>query len=500
VTIRTTGRQPAAHAFGREVIATLSLGWPIALTQIGQIAMLTTDLALIGRLGDVALAGAALGHIVLFAGYMLGLGLAAAVAPLAAQAVGARKPRMVRRAARVGLWAITMVGIPLTIALLYAAPVLVLLGQPPDASAYAGYYLAGMAWSLIPAWAFIVLRNMMAALGRPQPALWIMLAAIPLNGLLAFVLIFGWGPLPAFGITGAGIATSIVNIAMCVAGFLVTARMRPYRKYHLFGRIWRPDWPLLARLFRLGVPITGAFMLEYGLFAGAGLMAGAIGKSALAAHQIALQVASILFMVPMGLSQAATVRVGHALGRGDLADARRAGFAALLVAGVFMAVFGLATVALRGVIPAVFLDVAASANAETVALAAVLLIIGASFAIADGMQAVGAGALRGLGDTRVPMQHAAVSFWVIGFPVAWVLCFPAGLGAAGIWSGLTAGLVLYAVLLVWRFERLTRAEHMGRLPGVAASRTTDETDRPAGTLPLQSAISKNRRPSEAAAT
>lgn len=468
MSVAATRRSTTATGLFGEVRATLALGWPIALTQVGQVAMLTTDLALIGRLGDAALAGAALGHIVQFAAFMLGLGLAAAVAPLAAQAVGARDPRMVRRAFRVGLWAIALLGVPLTLALLVGEPVLTLLGQPAEASALAGRYLAGMAWSLVPAWAFVVLRNVMGALGRPEPALWIMLAAIPINGLLAWLLVFGGGPVPALGIVGAGIATSIVNALMCIAGLAAVSVMRPYRKYRLLGRIWRPDWPLLATLVRLGLPITGAFMMEYGLFAGAGLMAGIIGKSALAAHQIALQVASILFMVPMGLAQAATVRVGHAVGRRDMAGARRAGFAALLVAAVFMGLCGLATILFRGTIPVVFLDVAAVENRETVLLAATLLVIGASFAVADGVQVVGAGALRGLGDTRVPMQHAAVSFWGIGFPVALGLGFPAGLGVAGIWSGLTAGLVFYAVLLAWRFERLTRVGQSVPTPHPAA--------------------------------
>lgn len=445
-------------AMGREIKATLALGWPIALTQVGQIAMMTTDLALIGRMGDSALAGAALGHIVHSVAFMLGLGLAAAVAPLAAQALGARQARLVRRSARVGLWAVVLVGVPLTFVLLYAAPLLALTGQSQEATADAERYLAGMAWSLIPSLVYIVLRNVMSALGRPEPALWIMLAAIPVNAIAAYALIFGWGVIPPLGITGAGLATTFINILMCIAIMVAVQTMRPYRKYHLLGRIWRPDWPLLATLFRLGVPIAGAIMLEHGLFAGSGLMAGVIGKSALAAHQIALQVVAFLFMVPLGLSQAATVRVGYAVGRSDKEAIRRAGLAALLVASLFMGTCALATIAARHVIPAVFLDISDPANQATIVLASTILVLGASFAVADGAQVVAAGALRGLGDTRVPMQHAAFSFWVIGFPVAWGLAFPLGLGAVGIWVGITAGLVVYAVLLVWRFGALTRQE------------------------------------------
>ncbi len=450
-------RESARALWSREMRDTVALALPMAATQLGQVAMMTTDLALIGRLGGQAMAAASLAHTVLFTCFVLGMGLVAAVAPLAAQAFGAREPRMIRRALRVGLWAAVIAGVPLTAVQFQGAAILVALGQDAATAELAGRYLHGLAWSLVPSWIFVAMRNFMSALNRPEPALWITLVAIPLNGLLAYGLIHGSVGLPQLGIMGAGVATSIVNAAMCVAIFTVAETMQPFRKYHVLGGLLRPDWVLLRRLVLLGLPISGAFGLEYGLFAVAGLMMGWIGTTALAAHQIAFQVASILFMVPFGISMAATVRVGQALGRRDPAAVRRAGFVAIALAFAFEVAMTILIAIFRHRVPALFLDAADAANAAAITMAATLLLVGATFFILDGIQTVAAGSLRGLNDTRVPLGMAALSFWVIGLPVAYGLGFGASLGAVGIWAGLTIGLATFAVLLLVRFERLTRA-------------------------------------------
>jgi MATE family multidrug resistance protein len=309
---------PAGRVIFRgELIETIRLAAPMALTQLGQIAMMTTDLMLLGRLGDKVVAATALAHTVLFAAFTVGMGLVTAVAPLASQAFGARQPRMVRRALRVGFWAALLAGVPLTALQLWGESVLIALGQTPETAALAGRYLSGLGWSLVPAWWFMALRNFMSALNRPEPALWITLVAIPANALLAYALIYGAMGLPALDVLGAGLATTLVNVGMCVAGVWVCYARRPFRKYHVLGRFWRADWPLLGKLMALGLPISATYTLEYGVFAAAALFMGRIGTEALAAHQIALQTAAVLFMVPFGISLAATVRVGHAVGRGD---------------------------------------------------------------------------------------------------------------------------------------------------------------------------------------
>jgi MATE family multidrug resistance protein len=459
---------PAAVPHWRSELAeTVRLAWPIALTQLGQIAMMTTDLALLGRLGDHVVAASALAHTVLFAVFVLGMGIVSAVAPLAAQAFGARDPRMVRRALRVGLWAATMLGVPLSLVQLFGEEILIALGQTEDAASLAARYLYGLAWCLIPAWWFIALRGFMGAVNRPEPGLWITLVAIPANAFLAYALIYGEFGLPRLDLLGAGIATTIVNIGMCAAAIWVCYALRPFKKFQVLGRFWRPDWPLFRQLTVIGAPISGTFLLEYGVFAAAGLMMGWISTTALAAHQIALQIASIMFMVPFGISMAATVRVGHAVGRRDSAGTRSAGFVAIWLGAAFMSAMTLIVIATRDMLPVLFLGSVTNENGQTAALAATLMIVGASFFICDGVQSIAAGALRGLNDTRVPLLFSFVCFWVIGFTACYVLGFVLNYGALGVWIGLSLSVIVYALMLVARFHVLTRRGYMPEVPHAA---------------------------------
>src|SRR5664279_4168836 len=263
-----------------ELTETLKLAVPIALTQLGQIAMMTTDLAFIGRLGDAAVAAAALAHTVFFVTFTFGMGLVSAVAPLAAQAFGARNPRLVRRSLRVGLWAALLISLPMMALPFRGEQVLVALGQSPAAAALAQQYLFGLAWSILPGLWFMAIRGFMSAINRPEPILWITLAAIPTNALLVYLLLYGeWG-LPRLELFGAGLATSMVNFAMFLAGLWFAARRRPFRKYHVLGHIWRIDWLLMRELVILGTPISISFLLEYGLFGAAGLLMGLISTTA----------------------------------------------------------------------------------------------------------------------------------------------------------------------------------------------------------------------------
>jgi MATE family multidrug resistance protein len=459
---------PAASGLWRaELVQTIRLAVPMALTQLGQIVMMTTDLVLIGRLGDAALAAAALAHTVLFAAFTLGMGLVSAVAPLASQAYGARQPRMVRRALRVGLWAAVILGAPMTLVQFWGEDILLALGQQPREAALAGRYLTGMAWAIIPAWSFIALRNFMGSVNRPAPALWITLVAIPLNALLAYALIYGAFGLPRLDLMGAGLATALVDVAMCAAAIWVAYTRDPFKKYRVLGRFWRPDWRLFGKLIVVGAPISGALLLEYGLFAAAALLMGRISTSAVAAHQIALQTAALLYMVPFGIALAGTVRVGQAVGRRDSLGTRRAGFVAIGLAVAFMWLMTMTIGMTRHVIPLIFLGSDAPQSAETIALAAMLLVLGATFFISDGLQTAAGGALRGLNDTRVPLLISALSFWGIGFVSCVWLAFPMGLGAIGVWIGLSLGTAVYAGLLVWRFHWLTARHYLPAVPTAA---------------------------------
>lgn len=434
-----------------ELTETLKLAVPLALTQLGQIAMMTTDLVFIGRLGGEAVAAAALAHTVFFVSFTFGMGLVSAVAPLAAQAVGARNPHLVRRSLRAGLWAALLISLPMMALPFRGEQILLALGQSPVAAHLAQQYLFGLAWSILPALEFLAIRGFMSAINRPEPILWITLAAIPANALMVYLLLYGeWG-LPRLGLFGVGLATSIVNVATLLAGLWFAARRRPFRKYRVLGHIWRIDWELMRQLVVIGAPISVAFLLEYGLFGAAGLLMGLISTTALAAHQIALQIAAILFMVPYGIGIAATVRVGHAIGRGNAAAVRRAGFVATGLGIAFMSAMTLAVIFGRFAIARIFLGEGTDAAA---ALTATLLLVGATFFVADGIQTVAAGSLRGMNDTRIPLLFATVSYWLIGFTCACGLGFWTPLGAVGVWIGLSCGTAVYAVLLVLRFQRL----------------------------------------------
>lgn len=438
-----------------ELTETIRLSAPMALTQLGQIAMMTTDLAFIGRLGDEAVAAAALGHTVFFISFTFGLGLVAAVAPLAAQAFGARDPRHVRRAVRTGLWAALLVSIPTMILPLRGEQILLALGQEQEAARLGQQYLFGLVWGIAPALWFIAVRGFMGAVNRPEPVLWITLAAVPANALLVYLLLYGnWG-FPQLGLFGAGLATTIVNIGTFVAGLAFVMWRRPFRKYHILARLWRIDWPLMRKLVALGAPISLSMLMEYGLFSAAALLMGLIGTTALAAHQVALQVTAILFMVPLGIGMAATVRVGHAVGRRDVDGVRRAGWVALGLGITLAALLTVAVFLWRFAIATLFFGSAITHGA--IELTAALLLVGATYFITDAIQTIVAGALRGLNDTRVPLLLAAVSYWLIGFTLACILGFKTSLGAVGVWIGLSCGTAVYAAALILRFRRLANS-------------------------------------------
>jgi MATE family multidrug resistance protein len=393
---------------------------------------------------------------VFFVTFTFGMGLVSAVAPLAAQAFGARNPHRVRRALRVGLWAALLISLPMMAFPLRGEKILLLLGQAPATAHLAQQYLFGLAWGILPALWFLAIRSFMGAINRPAPVLWITLVAIPANGVLVYLLIHGaWG-LPRLELFGAGLATSVVNLGSFLAALWFATRRRPFRKFKILGHIWRIDWGLMRQLLVVGAPISISFLLEYGLFGAAALLMGLISTTALAAHQIALQVTAILFMVPFGIGMAATVRVGHAVGRHDAAAVRRAGVVATSLGIAVVSVLTLGVVLGRFAIARFFFGEAIESVGVAIELTATLLMVGATFFVADGIQTIAAGALRGMSDTRVPLLLAAIGYWLIGFPSAYGLAFPAQFGAVGVWIGLSCGTAVYATLLVLRFRLLTR--------------------------------------------
>jgi MATE family multidrug resistance protein len=312
-------------------------------------------------------------------------------------------------------------------------------------------------WSMMPFLLFQAMRNFVAALERPGWVLVISIFGIVANALLGYGLIFGHFGLPALGIFGGGLASSIVWTVLALMLAVVIVTDRQFRRFHLFGRFWRPDWPRYRKLWRLGLPIGLAMGFEGGVFSAAAYLMGLIDAESVAAHAVALQIAAMAFMVPWGLSQATTVRVGRCLGEGDKPGIARAGWTAWVLGVGFMALMAILIWSIPRDLITIFLNDTPE-NARVIALATSFLAIAAIFQIVDGAQVVGAGMLRGLHDTRVPMIFAFVGYWGIGIGIGAWLAFQRGWEGQGIWTGLAIGLAIVAVLMLWRW---TRRETLG---------------------------------------
>ncbi|MDQ3077675.1 MAG: MATE family efflux transporter [Pseudomonadota bacterium] len=449
-----------------EIRATLSLAWPLILANLTMALIQATDVLLMGRLGARPLAASALGLNLTFAFSLVCLGLVTASSPMIATALGRRANniRDVRRTFRQSLWLIITVTPPVWLALWNAEPIIASLGQDKGLARDAGIFLRGYMWSMLPFLLFQAMRNFVSALERPGWVLGISLVGIVLNAVLGWALIFGRLGLPAWGLFGGGLASSIVWALLVVALAAVIMTDRQFRRFHLFGRWWRPDWPRYRRLWLLGLPIGLAMGFEGGVFSAAVYLMGLISADAVAAHAVALQIAALSFMVPWGMAQAATVRVGLALGRGDRAGIARAGWSAWAMGVIFMALMAIVIWLFPRPLMTLFLE-DSPANANVIALGVSFLAIAAIFQIVDGAQVVGAGILRGLHDTRVPMIFTFVGYWVIGLGVGLWLAFRAGWGGVGIWIGLAIGLAIVAVLMLARW---VRRERMGLVATVPA--------------------------------
>ncbi|MBK9081896.1 MAG: MATE family efflux transporter [Rhizobiales bacterium] len=421
--------------------------------------MTATDVMFMGWLGPDRLAAGALGTNLYFPFLILGIGFLSAVAPMVARELGrnAHSVREVRRTAHQGFWAAMILSVPSLAILWNAGPILVAFGQEPRLAADATSYVRAMMWSLPLFLLFVAMRAFVSALERPGAALAAVLVAFVVNAGANYVLVFGHFGFPRLELVGSGLATTIAVAVMfaVIAGVaLIDRRMR---RYHVFGRFWRADGARLVELTRLGLPLGLTLFFESSVFYAAVFLMGIIGASSLAAHSIAIQIASLTFMIPLGLAQAASVRVGRAFGAEDAAGVRRAGWIAFGLGVGAMAIAALVMIAAPRLLISAFMDVANPANAEVVGLAVGFLAIAALFQLADGAQATGSGMLRGLHDTRVPMIYALIGYWGVGLPLGALLAFRAGWKGVGIWTGLAAALTVVAILMVMRWIKLTRA-------------------------------------------
>ncbi|MEC7533740.1 MAG: MATE family efflux transporter [Pseudomonadota bacterium] len=446
---------PGGDGWRAELGATLRLSWPLAAANLLQMLTYAIDVIFIARLGEDQLAASALA-IALFGLVLWALsGLTGAVAPVAAAELGERAPalRPVRRSVRMALWLAVFSGVAGIGICLLLGPLMHVTGQQAQITALAIEYNSLLVLSLIPMLFNNVLRSFVSTLDRPIFATAITGGGIFVNALANYAFIFGNLGAPELGLQGAAVATILTTLTT-LAAYVVAIRLDPrLHRYRVFGRWWSPDWPRLLHIVRIGTPIALTITAEAGIFGAAAFLMGNIGASQLAAHTVALQIAALAFQVPFGVGQAATIRVGYFYGARDPDGMKRAGWTAIVVGTGFMAFTALLMIAIPKPLIAIYVDPWDPKNAVLVGFALQYIVIAAAFQLFDGMQAVAAGALRGLQDTRIPMWIAAFAYWVPGIGTALALGFYTPLEGVGVWIGLATGLTVAAALLGWRWHR-----------------------------------------------
>ncbi len=446
-----------------ELGATLRLAAPLAVANLLQMLVYAIDVIFLARLGEQALAASSL-SISLF-GLMMWCfsGLTGACAPLIAAELGRRAHavREVRRSVRMALWLAVGCSLAGMVVAANGEAIMLATGQDPEVSVMAGKFLGILMFAMVPMIASNVLRTFVSTLGRPFFATAITALAIVVNVLGNWVFVFGNLGAPKLGLEGSAISSVITALATLGAYALAIRHDLRLRRYSILGRWWRPEWPRLRDMLRIGTPIMLTILAEAGLFSGAAFLMGLIGAAELAGHTVALQVAALAFQVPFGIGQAVTIRVGYFYGAGDREGIGRAGLSAFILSLAFMVVTASAMLLAPRLFLSLYVDPAAPQNAAMAGFALQYLLVAAAFQLFDGTQAVAAGALRGLQDTRMPMAIALFGYWLPGVGTSVVLGFWTPLGGLGVWIGLAAGLVVVASLLTWRWSKRAK---LGLLP------------------------------------
>ncbi len=444
---------------GRELRELVKLAAPVAAVQMGLVSQGLADTAMVGRVDAIELAAVTLGNLYFFGVSVFGMGLLLSLDPLVSQAFGAEDHDHIRASIQRGFVLSFVLAVATTVPMGLAGPVFALLRQPeevvPVAAGYAHALISGM-W---PFYGFIVFRQVLQGMGRVAPIVWTIILANVLNIFANWILIFGNLGAPALGAVGSGWATAISRWFMCFCVLVLTLRLLgPYlRRLHRDVLLMAPLW----RMIRLGAPIGIHLFLEFGAFGAIGIAMGWLGTQAMAGHQIAVNLAAFAFMIPVGISQAAAVLVGRAVGEHRPRKARRCGGAAVIVCCAVMAVTAGVFLTFPGELAALF-----SARIEVTAVAALLIPVAGMFQLFDGVQVVCTGALRGVADTFRPMIYNILGFWLFGLPISLWFGFARGAGPVGLWWGLAAGLGAVALLLLHRMWKrfqgpLTRFELAG---------------------------------------
>ncbi len=443
---------------GRELRATLVLALPLVAGQLCAMGMNVVETLLAGHKGGLTLAAVGIATPLWSMAILLAIGLMMAVSPSVAQLAGARRRHEVGGLYRQALWLAAFTGVLLLVGLQFSEPLLRKVGVDATIIPEAVSFLDMLAWGAPAQCLFLVSRGLSEGLGLTRPTLWFSLLGVVLLAPFGWLLMYGGFGVPALGIRGLGIAYAATLWIQAVVILVYLHRHRDYHDLHLFGRWAWPQWTTIAALLAIAMPVSFAILMEGGLFIATALLMGSLGPTMAAAHQVAINVASVAFMVPLGVAMAITVRVGQAVGREDISGVRWAGFVGIgLVLGAQLVSALVLALAARPIAAAYTSDVV------VVAMAAQLLLFAAVFQLADGVQAASNGALRGLKDMRVPAFLTVMSYWAVGMATGWYLAFERGMGARGLWIGLIVGLSVASVSLFWRFQHLARHARWKRL-------------------------------------
>jgi MATE family multidrug resistance protein len=447
-------RDPARfrNAFPRDSRAILRLAGPLVVNNVVLAGMMLANTLFAGRLGPEPLAGVAVGNSYYQMFWYFGLGVMMSISPIVAHAYGGGRDDEVGRRFRQGVWVAVMLAVPLVGALACVEPLLVWFGTDARAIPHAAGYVYAMCFGMPGMLLFLAHRYTSEGIGWTRPVIYTALAGLAVNVAGNWVFTLGNLGVASQGARGAGIATAAANWAMLATIHVYQRRHAIYRRFSLFGRFDPPDPRAIREILALGVPIAGSVVSEGALFAVAALLMSTLGTVIVAAHQVAISYASLMFMVPLSLHSATTIHVGHQVGRGDVAAGRDAGWSGIAMCAIVMALSSLVLLVARGPIAAAY-----TSDVEVRELAVWLLLFVAVFQVPDGLQVGTAGALRGFKDANVPMALNFTAYWLVGFPAAWWFGIKLAIGPSGIWAGLIAGLVTCAVFLMLRYRHVTRA-------------------------------------------
>jgi multidrug resistance protein, MATE family len=450
-----------------EVQQCLVLAVPLAAAQLAQSATAFADTVMMGWLGSQTIASGGLGAVTFTFCLLVCSGIVSAVSPIVAEAYGAGKTERLGWIMQQGLWLSLILGIPITALLWHGGTFLRLIGQDPNTVALTETYLRTIAWGFLPGLGFAVLRSFISALSRPRPVMVTVFLGTLLNITANYVLMFGKFGFPTLGLAGIGWASTLSLWSMLIGLGLYLFKHPHFQQYGLFP--WLPSnrksaptkvatakesRQILGEIVRVGLPIGGLLIVEAGLFTVVTFLIGGFSTTALAAHQIALQMAALSFQIALGVALATTVRVGQLAGEQNQAGVRLAGYVGMTIGALCMGSLGVAFWLVPEWIVSLYLNTRDPANREVTTIAVQLLGVAAVFQIVDGIQATAVGALRGLKDTRVPMLIGVFAYWCVGLSTGCWLGFKLGYGAVGLWWGLAIGLAIAAIVLTWRFNRL----------------------------------------------